>query len=102
MSEIGDRIRAARERMQLTQAELAEKVGVSRATVSNWEQGVSPRSSGGLIRDVLGLNEFFLPRDRSPVSEMTDSELGAHLNQLIAQVNEASAEVARRFNKSRI
>lgn len=38
---LGDVIRRARLNAGLDQEPLAEKVGVSRATVSNWERGVS-------------------------------------------------------------
>ncbi len=36
---IGERIRAARERAGLTQAALAQKVGVTRSAVAQWETG---------------------------------------------------------------
>lgn len=52
---LGDRIRAARERLGLTQAELGEAVDVARETVGNWETGVtSPRNKLGKLRAVLG------------------------------------------------
>ena len=38
---IGSAIRQKREKMGLTQAELAEKVGVTDKAVSKWETGVS-------------------------------------------------------------
>ena len=37
-----DELRAIRERMKLTQAELAEKLGVASNTVARWEQGKRP------------------------------------------------------------
>lgn len=41
---VGDRLRKARESVEFEQAELAEAIGVSRATVSNYEGGrVAPR-----------------------------------------------------------
>lgn len=53
--QLGDRIRAARERMGLTQAELGERVGAARETVGNWELGItSPRNKLGKLREVLG------------------------------------------------
>lgn len=55
MSGLGDRIRAAREAKGWTQAELAQKVGVARETVGNWETGVSsPRNKTGRLVQVLG------------------------------------------------
>lgn len=41
--EIGSRIRKYREENNLSQKQLAEKIGVSNSRVSNWEQGVSLR-----------------------------------------------------------
>jgi transcriptional regulator with XRE-family HTH domain len=39
----GDRLRIARIRASLSQGELAERVGVTQATVSTWEHGTEPR-----------------------------------------------------------
>lgn len=36
-----DTIKAARKRIGLSQAELAERMGVTQAAVSHWEQGVT-------------------------------------------------------------
>ena len=40
-SEIGSRIRKYREENNLSQKQLAEKIGVSNSRVSNWEQGLN-------------------------------------------------------------
>ena len=37
----GDRIRDARKAAQLTQCQLAERLGVSNTSISNWEKGLS-------------------------------------------------------------
>lgn len=39
--EIGSRIRKYREKNNLSQKQLAEKIGVSNSRVSNWEQGLN-------------------------------------------------------------
>ena len=39
--EIGEKLKAARVTAQLTQEQVAEKIMVSRQTVSNWENGKS-------------------------------------------------------------
>ena len=39
--EIGSRIRKYREEKNLSQKQLAEKIGVSNSRVSNWEQGLN-------------------------------------------------------------
>ena len=56
-TEIGARIRAAREQFGLTQAGLAEKVGVTRSAVAQWETGRAGQVGGHLtqIAAVLGV-----------------------------------------------
>lgn len=39
--EIGNRIRKYREKLGISQKELAERIGVSNGRVSNWEQGLN-------------------------------------------------------------
>ncbi len=39
--EIGNRIRKYREECNMTQRQLAERIGVSNSRVSNWEQGLN-------------------------------------------------------------
>lgn len=46
----GERLRARREALGLRQSELGERIGVSGATVGNYENGVSSPNVGGLIR----------------------------------------------------
>lgn len=56
---VGKRIRQARQKRHLSQAELAYLVGVSPTTVSRWERGHTiPRSRAHLekIKAVLGLD----------------------------------------------
>jgi len=101
MGSDGDLLRAARERMRLTQAQLASKVGVSRVTVGTWEKGTPPRSSLGLIREVLGLDEHLQPVGSETTTmdfaTMSNGELVARMNTLVAQLNVMSVEVARRL-----
>lgn len=54
---IGARIRAARERLGLTQAGLAAQVGVTRSAVAQWETGRAGQVGGNLaqIASVLGV-----------------------------------------------
>jgi DNA-binding XRE family transcriptional regulator len=56
---LGTRIRRARERARLTQAQLAEQVGVDRKTIDNWENNRSrPRSRLAALEEVLGGHGF--------------------------------------------
>lgn len=53
---LGERIRIARERKGLTQAELAQEVGVARETVGNWETGqTSPRNKLTKLEEALSV-----------------------------------------------
>lgn len=76
MAEVGTRLRAARERIGMTQAEAAGLAGVKRPAVSNWEAGRSlPNllqfrslltSYGGTAFELLyGSNPFSLTRSEA-------------------------------------
>ena len=51
-----DRIRRARERLGLTQEELAARIGVSRGSVRNWEAGGGIKNKLGALEEVLGIS----------------------------------------------
>ena len=54
---IGTKIKRARERMLLSQEELAAKLRVSRSAVNSWERDRSyPRNRIGAIEEVLGIS----------------------------------------------
>ncbi len=50
---INDEIRATRQRLGLTQGQLAERFGVALNTVSRWENGTSTPEGAGTIRLAL-------------------------------------------------
>lgn len=78
---IGDEIREARERVGITQADLAKRVGVDVKTVNNWETGkTSPRGKLGRVRKVLA-------SDGPVLRAASDAEL--------------LAEIARRFERGK-
>jgi len=54
--DIGTRIRARRRERQLTQDELAGKVGVSRSAVAQWETGRTGQITGNLSRIAAALD----------------------------------------------
>lgn len=76
----GEQIKEARERLHMTQAELAEELGVSLRTVGSWERGESvPRSRMGAIREVLrmeGPNDGRLELARLIQEELDTSRRG--------------------------
>jgi len=47
---IGDRIRDLRDRRGFKQQELANKVGISRQVLSNWERGYTPIDTNGVLK----------------------------------------------------
>lgn len=53
---LGDRIRARRDAVGLTQEKLAAKCGVSRAAVAQWEAGVTRPSLDNLVKAADALN----------------------------------------------
>ena len=56
MSITAEQIRAARERLEMTQQDLADELGVSLRTVGNWERGDTvPRNRMAPLADVLRL-----------------------------------------------
>lgn len=66
---LGEQIRAWRDQAGLSQAELAERIGVQLITVSRWERGVStpyPRNVEA-IRAVTQIDAPATAKDRAPI-----------------------------------
>lgn len=67
---MGQRIRAARQRDQTSQSDLADRIGVSASTVSQWEsgkvRGLEPRALRAIAR-VLEVNEEWLSYGTGPM-----------------------------------
>jgi DNA-binding transcriptional regulator YiaG len=57
-------VRAIRQTLKLTQAQLAERMGVDQSTVSNWENGSDPRGPAKKLLCQLAAEKDFLPRER--------------------------------------
>ena len=54
---IGRKIKRARERLRLKQAQLGDAIGVSQKTIDNWEHDRRyPKSSIGALESVLGIS----------------------------------------------
>ncbi len=91
-TEIGTRIKRARERKRWSQRQLAEALKVDRKTVDNWENHrTSPRSSIGAIEEVLGVSldddapepDILPPGVRDDIRRGASSpEAAAHLEEL--------------------
>jgi transcriptional regulator with XRE-family HTH domain len=100
MASTGDRLRAARELRRLSQAELAELIGVSRTTIVNWETDLHPPRHLARLREELDLDEHLLPR-KSPeatnYADMDDHELTKRMTLLVSQLSAVAAEVTHRL-----
>lgn len=86
---LGDDMRTARERLQMTQDQVAEAVGVSVSTISNWERDrAKPKSRLARVRQVLQMDE----RDERP-SPLSNEE------QVLREASDQAfwAEATRRF-----
>jgi ribosome-binding protein aMBF1 (putative translation factor) len=69
-TELGTRIKRARERRHWYQTDLAKAIGVNVKTVGNWERGRHiPRSRIGAIEETLGIS---LTEEPEPAEVYTD------------------------------
>jgi len=103
-SPIGTRIKRARERKRMSQAELADALGVSRSAVNAWENDRAfPQSSIGALEDILGisLDTPWAPRDSS---DEKIAALGARIAGILQEAEPDGEEVlaiARRMRAER-
>lgn len=94
--EIGSRLRAARNRLGLSQADVAVKLGVSFQQIQKYERGDTrlTLSSVARIRDVLQIEPFdLLPALRAdgsalpdPVAAMGQNITGVHLARIFGRL----------------
>jgi transcriptional regulator with XRE-family HTH domain len=79
--EIGGKIRTMRKKRRLTQTHLAEKLGIARVSLTNWEAGRSgiPLSAVVDIAEILDVQDYrvFLPGEpmREGLSEVESLKL---------------------------
>lgn len=105
----GDRVAAAREAADMTQAQLARRLGVKKSTLMGWEQDLSePRANKlSMLSGVLNVSmSWLLTGEGEGMSEPSDMELevgdfAAVLQELRALRNEmrSNAERAARLEK---
>ena len=55
--DMATRVRVARQRAGMTQSQLAERIGVSRGAVANWEVSQRPRPSASNLVEVATTTE---------------------------------------------
>lgn len=86
---VGRRIRLRRQALKWSQQELADKLGVNRATVSAWERGKHlPERNEGAIENVLDIS---LSQDHSPWYDPDDP-----VERAIAEDSRIQPEARRR------
>jgi len=84
MAITAEQIKAGRERLHMTQQQLADEVGVSLRTVSSWERGESvPRNRTASVIEVLGLIE-----DEANLPEFGEAALRRRIGYLAKQRRE--------------
>lgn len=92
------RIKELREEFQLTQKELADKIGNVQRNISNWENGTSEPDCETLVRlaDVYGvtLDELF-GRNEEGIADAVKAEYPFY--KLIRRLNEKQIEALKNF-----
>lgn len=93
-TDVGDRIRIARERAGLTQAELAHQAGLRQQSVAKWEAGLSSPSASSLASiaralrtstdGLLGLEEITIDASGADLGELRERDPEAY-EAIIAQ-----------------
>ena len=92
------RIKELREEFQLTQKELADKIGNVQRNVSNWENGTSEPDCETLVRlaDVFGitLDELF-GRNENPTTDALKTEFPFY--RLIRHLTDKQTDALKNF-----
>ena len=96
--ELCERLKAERERLQLTQPRVGELLGVGKTTVINWEKGASAPTAVHLaVLSVLGVDVLYVltgKRDRPAAKVLTADE--QKLLERYAEADDAGRKMAHR------
>lgn len=93
MTNLGKRIREMRERRNMTQAELSTCINVSKATISNYENGENAPSMEAFIKIAIGLNCSANELLQDYIEEKNDFYFRQMVNRLLTMNNENIKEV---------
>ena len=89
MSDMGMRIKQARQQSGVVQESLAEQVGVSRTAIAKWESGKSVPTVWNLLRlaEVLGVSaDFLLGLPEGGLRLRLTPEAAAYLERFIREI----------------
>lgn len=95
---LGEEIRTARERQQMTQPELAALVGVAVETVSNWERDLrKPKNRMARLREILQMDgtnspEMMALTEEQVLRQISDQKLWAEATRRFLRRSSGSGE----------
>lgn len=100
----GEKIRNARKALGLTQRQLAQHLGVSNTSVSNWEKGLS-RPDADMIQSLCGIlrlqpNDFYGTTESGadqPRSAVSDEDIKFALFGGDGEITDAMYDEVKRF-----
>ncbi len=96
---LGDRIEAAREALEMTRGDLAERLGVKKSTIKKWENDQSePRSNRlYMLAGVLNCNVMWLLNGEgdAPLQASEGSNIDAKRSHLKAELADLSRSILR-------
>lgn len=103
---IADKIKTLREKSELTQAELARRLGVTRSGVNSWEMGITIPSTMYIVELALlfGVSTDYLldmPETKTiSVNGLTDREI-ASLTEIVEcyKLNRHSSDIERKRSR---
>ena len=93
----GDRMAAAREAADMTQAQLARRLGVKKSTIASWEEDLAePRANRlQMLAGMLNVSIMWLITGEGPGMDMAseDDDLGRDRTTLLAELRELRTQL---------
>ena len=93
----GDRMAAAREAADMTQAQLARRLGVKKSTIASWEEDLAePRANRlQMLAGMLNVSIMWLITGEGPGMDMAseDDDLGRDMTTLLAELRELRTQL---------
>jgi len=91
-----ERIKAARKRLGISQAELAQRLGIAQSTVARWESGVTPSEEyHDAIHEILGVTLAEPDAERWVAAVREDRNIPFYVRALMLEIRaRATSDVA--------